>query len=45
MIARLAVRWEDPAKRAHLLWFLWIISTGFTLFGFGVIFYRVFLVR
>jgi phage shock protein PspC (stress-responsive transcriptional regulator) len=42
MIARLASRWEDPAKRARLLWLLWIISTGFTFFGFGVIFYRVF---
>jgi hypothetical protein len=41
MIARLAARWEDPARRAKLLWRLWLVSTGFTLFGFGVIFYRI----
>lgn len=39
-MARLAARWDDPAKRARLLWLLWLISTLFTLFGFSVIFYR-----
>lgn len=43
MIARLALRWEDPAKRARLLLWFWLISTGFTLFGFAVIFSRIFL--
>jgi len=42
MIHRLASRWEDPARRARLLRLLWLVSTGFTLFGFGVIFYRFF---
>jgi len=42
MIQRVAGRWEDPAQRARLLWLLWLVSTGFTLFGFGVIFYRFF---
>jgi hypothetical protein len=41
MIARFGARWEDPARRARLLLWLWLVSTGFTLFGFGVIFYRV----
>lgn len=42
MMARLASPWEDPAKRARLLWLLWLVSTVFTLFGFSVIFYRFF---
>lgn len=39
MIERLASAWEDPARRARLLRRLWLISTGFTLFGFAVMFY------
>ena len=39
MIDRLESAWKNPAIRAKLLWRLWIISTGFTLFGFAVIFY------
>src|SRR5205823_11987744 len=45
MIGRLAARFEDPRQRARLLRLLWVISTGFTLFGFGVIFYRIFFPR
>ncbi len=45
MIGRLAARFEDPRQRARLLRLLWAISTGFTLFGFGVIFYRIFFPR
>jgi hypothetical protein len=41
MIERLAKVWDDPANRAKLLWRLWIVSTGFTLFGFAVMFYLV----
>ena len=39
MIDRVESAWKNPATRAKLLWRLWIISTGFTLFGFAVIFY------
>jgi hypothetical protein len=42
MMARLSFPSNDPAKRARLLWLLWLVSTGFTLFGFSVIFYRFF---
>ena len=42
MMARLESAWEDPADRARLLWLLWLVATGFTLFGFAVIFYRFF---
>jgi hypothetical protein len=45
MIARLMARWEDPRRRAYLLWAFWAISTGLTVFGFGVILYRVFISR
>ena len=45
MIGRLAARWDNPTNRARLLRWLWAISTGFTLFGFGVIAYRIFLPR
>ena len=41
MIGRFIARWEEPEGRARLLWLFWIISTGFTVFGFGVILYRV----
>jgi phage shock protein PspC (stress-responsive transcriptional regulator) len=45
MMDRLAARWDDPMRRARLLRWLWLVSTGFTLFGFGVIFYRIFFPR
>ena len=34
--------WENPEQRARLFRWMWIISTGFTLLGFGVIFYLLF---
>lgn len=34
--------WENPAQRALILKWLWIVSTGFTLLGFALIFYIVF---
>jgi len=39
MIDRFIAAWDDPARRAFILRSLWWISTGFTLFGFAVIFY------
>ena len=45
MIGRLAARWDNPTNRARLLRWLWAISTAFTLFGFGVIAYRIFFPR
>ncbi len=45
MIARVVAAWDTPERRARLLVYLWLISTGFTLFGFAVIFYRVFFSR
>lgn len=39
MINRFREAWEDPARRARLLRWFWLLSTGFTLFGFVVIFY------
>ncbi|HYS99546.1 MAG TPA: hypothetical protein VEO20_02670 [Thermoplasmata archaeon] len=41
MIDRFAAAWADPLQRARLLRYLWLISTGFTMFGFAVIFYLV----
>ena len=38
---RLAATWEDPARRAMLLRRLWLVSTGFTLFGFVVMLYLI----
>jgi len=38
---RLASAWEDPARRAMILRRLWLVSTGFTLFGFAVMFYLI----
>jgi len=38
---RLADAWKDPARRAMILRRLWIISTGFTVFGFAVMFYLI----
>jgi len=45
MINRFAAAWDDPIRRAKILRSLWWISTGFTLFGFAVIFYRVLFAR
>lgn len=45
MIERFVAAWENPAWRARLLRSLWLISTGFTIFGFAVMFYRVFFPR
>ncbi len=45
MIDRIAHAWDDPTRRAWLLRVFWLISTGFTLFGFAVIFYRVYFPR
>lgn len=39
MIDQFKEAWEDPARRARLLRLFWLISTGFTVFGFAVIFY------
>jgi len=36
---RLAAAWEDPARRAMILRRLWLVSTGFTMFGFAVMLY------
>jgi len=38
---RLAAAWEDPWRRARLIRYLWLISTGFTVFGFAVMFYLI----
>ena len=38
---RLAATWEDPARRAMILRRLWLVSTGFTLFGFAVMLYLI----
>ncbi len=45
MIERLASAWEDPARRAQLLRHLWLVSTGFTLFGFAMMFYLLLFAR
>ena len=45
MIDRFAAAWDDPIRRAKILRSLWWMSTGFTLFGFAVIFYRVLFAR
>jgi hypothetical protein len=39
---RLERAWERPEQRARLLKWMWIISTGFMLFGFAVMFYLLF---
>ncbi len=38
---RLVSAWEDPARRAMILRRLWLISTGFTIFGFAVMLYLI----
>ena len=45
MIERVLESFEDPRRRARLLRWLWILSTGFTLFGFAVIGYLLFVSR
>ncbi len=45
MIDRFQKQWEDPAARARILRWFWIVSTGFTLFGFTVMFYLIFVRR
>ncbi len=39
---RLERAWQNPGQRARLLRWMWLVSTGFTLLGFGVIFYLLF---
>ena len=38
---RLVVAWQDPARRAMILRRLWLVSTGFTMFGFAVMLYLI----
>jgi len=38
---RLVAAWQDPARRAMILRRLWLVSTGFTLFGFAVMLYLI----
>ncbi len=42
---RLAKAWENPEQRARLLRWMWLLSTGFMLFGFAVIFYLLFVAK
>lgn len=41
----LEARWADPVQRARLLRWMWLVSTGFTIFGFAVIAYLLFLAK
>ncbi len=41
VMERLAAAWEDPARRAMILRRLWLVSTGFTIFGFAVMLYLI----
>jgi len=41
MIDRFVESWEDPVARTRILRWFWIVSTIFTLIGFGVILYLV----
>ena len=45
MIERFARGLKDPSRRARLLWFLWLVSTGVMLLGFVIIFYRALITR
>ncbi len=38
---RLVAAWADPARRAMILRRLWLVSTGFTVFGFAVMLYLI----
>ena len=40
---RLARAWDNAEQRARLLRWMWLISTGFMLFGFVVILYLLFI--
>ncbi len=42
---RLARAMENPERRVQLLKWMYLISTGFMLFGFAVMFYLVFVHR
>lgn len=39
---RLERAWDNPEQRARLLRWMWLISTGFLVLGFVVMFYLVF---
>jgi phage shock protein PspC (stress-responsive transcriptional regulator) len=41
MLEWMMERYSDPARRARLMMWLWIVSTGFMLFGFAVILYII----
>ncbi len=43
LFERLAAVWEDRAKRARLLLWFTLLSTGFLVFGFILILIKVFL--
>ncbi len=42
---RLEKAWENPEQRARLLRWMWLISTGFLVLGFAVMFYLLFVAR
>jgi len=42
MIERLESIWQKPEARARILKWVWLISTGFVLFGFALIIYWLF---
>src|SRR3989449_266416 len=41
VMERLVVAWQDPTRRAMILRRLWLVSTGFTIFGFVVMLYLI----
>ena len=43
MIERVRLAFEDDRSRARALRWMWIVSTAFTLLGFAVMFYLLFL--
>jgi len=43
LVQRLAERYKEPARRARLIFYFWLISTGFLVFGFLIILVKVFL--
>lgn len=45
LLQRMADAYEDPARRARILLYFWLISTGFLVFGFLIILVKVFLSR
>ncbi|MGQ0796714.1 MAG: hypothetical protein ACT4OI_02440 [Methanobacteriota archaeon] len=45
MIDRAVAAFDDPVRRARLVRWFWLLSTGFTLFGFAVIAYLLFVGR